>query len=193
MKQTFDEDKIKELRKAGKAARKALAPEERKEKSEAIAERLLASEEFKKAEYIMIYKALGGEVSLEALENSAEAAGKHLLYPLCISETEMIALEPSGEDSWMCGSYGITEPVREKSTEIRPEDIDLMICPCTSFDESCNRIGMGGGYYDRYLRKCSKASIVAAAFEAQKADNIPAAPWDLPMQKVFTEKSVYNR
>ena len=189
---------ISSLRKAGKAARKSLAPEARHEKSKKIVERILKSEEFAEAKIIMIYKAFGGEVELDALEdaiaaNNEYAASKRLVYPLCVSKTEMIALQPQGNDAWMSGSYGITEPVREKSVEIAPEDIDLIICPCTSFDEECNRIGMGGGYYDRYLAKCGKTKIVAVAFEAQKAENIPRAEWDRPMQKVFTEDAVYEK
>ena len=62
----------------------------------------------------------------------------------------MAALAPKGEDAWREGSYGIMEPVMEKSQMVQPEDIDLILCPCTAFDEDCNRMGMGGGYYDRY-------------------------------------------
>ncbi len=187
---------ISSLRKAGKEARKSLAPEERHEKSKKIVDRILESQEFAEANVIMIYKAFGGEVELDALEeaiakNDKYVASKSLVYPLCTSKTEMIALQPQGEDAWMSGSYGITEPVREKSVEVDPADIDLIICPCTSFDEECNRIGMGGGYYDRYLTKCGKTKIVAVAFEAQKAESIPCAEWDRPMQKVFTEDAVY--
>ena len=184
------------FRKVGKAARKALVPSVRHQKSEEIVDRILKSQEFAEAYVIMIYKAFGGEVELDALEeaiaeNDEYAASKCLVYPLCISKTEMIALQPQGNDAWMSGSYGITEPIRDKSIEVNPEDIDLVICPCTSFDEECNRIGMGGGYYDRYLTKCSKAKIVAVAFEVQKAEEIPRAEWDRPMQKVFTEDAVY--
>ena len=185
----YDPEAVKALRKEGIAARDYLSAEKRKEKSALVVERVLASEEFSEAEVVMIYKAVRGEVRLEVLELAS--TGKHLVYPLCVSRTEMIALEPQGEDAWMHGSYGITEPVREKSIEISPDDIDLVICPCTVFDEDCNRIGMGGGYYDRYLAKCSKAKIIAVAFEAQKAEQIPRAEWDRPMQKVFTEAAVY--
>ena len=182
-----------ELRKAGKAGRSALPAEERAMRSAAIVKRLISSDEFKNAEVIMIYKAIGAEVDLQALEAATKSCGKHLLYPLCISRTEMIALEPKDCDSWICGSYGISEPLREKSTEYAPEKIDLVICPCTAFDEKCNRIGMGAGYYDRFLPKCQNARIIAVAFEAQKTAFIPAMPWDQAMEKVYTETAVYEQ
>ena len=77
------------------------------------------------------------------------------------------------------------------SVEIRPEEIDLVICPCTVFDEAGGRMGMGAGFYDRYLPRCVNARIAAVAFEAQKADCVPMEAWDRPMDLVFTEKAVY--
>lgn len=193
------------LRKSRIAARDALSAEERDYLSKSIVSHILASPVFRQAKTILIYKGIRGEVRLEALEEavsagvaspSEEAVGadfaeKRLVYPLCISKTEMIALEPQGEDSWKDGYCGIREPVREKSVEIRPEEIDLVICPCTVFDEAGGRMGMGAGFYDRYLPRCTNAHIVAVAFEAQKADCVPMEPWDRPMDLVFTEKAVY--
>ncbi|MGN1414814.1 MAG: 5-formyltetrahydrofolate cyclo-ligase [Anaerovoracaceae bacterium] len=182
------------LRKSRIAARDALSADERDHLSKSIVSRILASPVFRQAKTILIYKGIRGEVRLEALEEAVHAdfAEKRLVYPLCISKTEMIALEPLGEDSWKDGYCGIREPVREKSVEIRPEEIDLVICPCTVFDEAGGRMGMGAGFYDRYLPQCTNAHIVAVAFEAQKADCIPMEPWDRPMGLVFTEKAVYG-
>ena len=83
------------------------------------------------------------------------------------------------------------EPVREFSDEIAPENIDLVICPCTVFDENGGRIGMGGGYYDRFLPKCTKASVIAVAFEVQKAEQVMMEAWDVRMDTIFTERDAY--
>ena len=181
------------LRRAKIQARDSLTPEERAEKSERIAQRIVCSEEFRGAKTVMLYRAARGEVRLDWLEKSPEARGKRLVYPLCTSETEMAALLPHGEDAWNTGRYGIEEPVPESSTVVAPEEIDLVLCPCTVFDESCNRMGMGAGFYDRFLGRCSNAHIVAAAFETQKADTVPTDTWDRPMDAVFTEETVYRR
>lgn len=182
----------RELRKEKIRARDSLSRDERAEKSERIAQRVLDSEEFKAAGTVMIYNAVRGEVSLSALISAPESAGKRLVYPLCVSKTEMVALLPSGEGAWKAGSFGIMEPAMERSEQIPPEDIDLVVCPCTAFDESGKRIGMGGGYYDRFLPKCVNAKIVAVAFECQKAERVPTDERDMPMQAVFTEEMRYN-
>ncbi|MBR4020374.1 MAG: 5-formyltetrahydrofolate cyclo-ligase, partial [Firmicutes bacterium] len=106
---------------------------------------------------------------------------------------QMAALTPKGDDAWEPGAYGIMEPVPEKSILTEPEDIDLVICPCTVFDEACNRMGMGGGYYDRYLPKCENAVVAAVAFEVQKAERVPMEPWDKAVDLVITEKRTYRK
>lgn len=180
----------KAIRKEKIKARDSYTPEERMALSEAICKNILASDEYKSAHTIMIYKAVRGEVNLSYLEDNNE--DKTLIYPLCVSTEEMIALKPHDEDSWQPGYKNIPEPVREKSDYIDPADIDLVICPCSVFDENLNRMGMGAGFYDRFLPKCANATIVAAAFETQKYNPIPVDPWDKPMNAVFTELKKYN-
>ena len=190
------EDTVKEqrraLRKSRIALRQALSPEENAEKSAAIIEKIIASDEYRNAQKILIYSAIRGEVSLDGLKEYAERDGKTLAYPLVLSAKEMTALVPKTEDDWTEGFHGIKEPKKETCPELRPEELDLVICPCTAFDEELGRMGMGAGYYDRYLELCVNAKIVAVAFECQKADSVMRQEWDKPMQKVFTEEKVYE-
>ena len=180
----------KRIRKEKKQARAALSPEERAEKSAQAVERLAASEAFRNAKTVMIYDHVGGELSLDSLLTHPASTGKRFCYPLVLSKTEMIAMIPG---AWQSGAYGIREPVREASEEVPPEDIDLVVCPGTAFDSACNRMGMGGGYYDRYLPRCVKARIVMAAFQVQKVDSLPVDEWDQPVVQVFTEDAVYQK
>ncbi len=187
------EDIRKLLRKEKIHARDSLDQKQREEMSSRIAERILDSKEFRAAKTILIYRATRGEVRLNDLEEPALAAGKRLAFPLCVSDSDMIALIPGGADSWNTGYFGIEEPIREKSVEVSPEEFDMVICPCTVFDENCNRMGMGAGFYDRYLAHCREdACIAAAAFEVQKTEAVPADEWDKPMCMVFTEDWVYR-
>ena len=180
----------KALRAEKKQARSSLSPEERAEKSARAVERLAASEAFRAAETVMIYDHVGGELSLDSLLTHPAAAGKRFCSPLVLSKTEMIAMVPG---AWQLGAYGIREPVRELSEEVPPEALDLVVCPGTAFDPACNRMGMGGGYYDRYLPRCVNARIVMAAFEVQKVPALPVDPWDRPVELVFTEAETYAR
>ncbi|MCM1148526.1 MAG: 5-formyltetrahydrofolate cyclo-ligase [Butyricicoccus sp.] len=181
------------LRKEKIQARDSLSPEARVEKSGQIVQRIIHSREFQNSKTVMLYRAARAEVSLNGLEKSPEALEKRLVYPRCVSKTEMAALLPRGEASWETGYASIEEPIPEKSEAIAPEEIDLVLCPCTVFDEGCNRMGMGAGFYDRFLERCPNARIIAVAFEAQKTDTVPSEPWDRPMDAVFTEDAAYRR
>lgn len=173
----------KSIRRRGIRARDALSPGARAELSKRTAERIAASSEFQNAHTVMIYRAVRGELDLSGLVHLAP--GKRYVYPLCLDAGEMVALAP-GEGAWQKGAYGIEEPVRALSEEVPPEEIDMVICPCTAFDGAGRRMGMGAGYYDRYLPKCRRAIIAAVAFDEQRAASVPVHDWDIPMQMVFT-------
>lgn len=175
------------LRREKIQARETLQPEVRRDFSAAIVQRLALLPEYRAAETVMLYRAVKGEVSLEGL------SGKRFVWPLCIGEGEMIALLPEDESAWQKGYCGIPEPIRRRSREIAPAEIDLVICPCTVFDPACRRMGMGKGFYDRFLPRCERARFVAVAFEAQKVELLSANPWDVPMDAVVTEKTIYRR
>lgn len=176
----------KSIRKRGIRARDALSPDEREELSRRAVERIAASNEFQNARTVMIYRAVRGELDLSSLVHLAP--DKRYVYPLCLNTGEMVALLP-GEDAWQKGAYGIEEPVRALSEVVQPEEIDMVICPCTAFDGAGRRMGMGAGYYDRYLPKCRRAVIVAVAFDEQRAASVPVHDWDIPMQMVFTPRA----
>ncbi|MCQ2405926.1 MAG: 5-formyltetrahydrofolate cyclo-ligase [Oscillospiraceae bacterium] len=163
------------------------------DKSAEIANKILSSEEFERADTIMLYRAFRNEVDLSYIVLDPRAFGKRFVYPLCVAPGEMIALLPKHSDAWKSGYQGIVEPVREYSFEINPDEIDMIVCPCAAFDTDGRRLGMGGGFYDRFLAKCPHAVKVAAAYEIQKVTAVPVKGFDYPMDIVFTEAEEYRR
>ncbi len=182
----------KVLRKEKMEARNKLATVQRTELSQIISNKIINSNAFQNAQTIMLYRAVRSEVSLALVEDTAKELGKRVVFPLCLNETEMSAYAPNHDFAWKKGRFGILEPIAEDSMMVSPDGIDLIICPCTAFDEALGRMGMGAGYYDRYLKKCTNACICAAAFEVQKAAHIPMEPWDMRMHYIFTEEKIYK-
>lgn len=177
-----------EIRKEFRQKRRRLTANDVSSLSEKIAERLIASEDFKRAKTVMLYKSVDNEVSLEGVLDSPLAENKIFAFPVCVSKTEIKAYIPK---EWRKGAFGIIEPDPSVSIEVPPEDIDLIILPGVAFCEDGRRLGMGGGYYDRFLPKCKNARTVMIAFECQKADELPCDGFDKKVDMVLTEKAVY--
>ncbi|HWQ97699.1 MAG TPA: 5-formyltetrahydrofolate cyclo-ligase [Clostridia bacterium] len=171
--------------------RDAMSESQRTASSREIVQRIVESDLFLHAKTVMSYRAMKSEVDLNELDEHAKRMGKRIVYPRCISATEMIALYPVSDEDWQRSGFGILEPSLDTAIQVDPAEIDLMLCPCTAFDEAGNRIGMGGGYFDRYLPLCTNATVAAVAFELQKARSIQPEPHDRRMDLVFTDSMTY--
>ena len=178
-------------RKAGIAARRALSDTERTSSNAALCARIMALDCFKRAENILLYAAFGGEADLSTLAVEAARQGKTLAYPVCGEGFSLTAAVP-GPDGWEMGAYGIRTPVLERAALIRPEALDLVLVPCTAFDAACRRVGMGKGYYDRYLPRCRNAVALGVAFEAQRVPEAAADEQDRRLDGFVTERKVYR-
>ncbi len=179
----------KALRRRMIAARDALTAAERAERSARIVERILTLPAFRRAETVMLYRAVRGEVDRAALTADPRAAGKRFVYPLC-TENGLLSLCPL-RGRWRPGPFGIPEPDPADAEVVPPEEIDLVICPCTAFDNEHRRLGMGGGYYDRFLPLCTRAVTIAAAFEVQRLPRVPTDGLDQGVDLAVTEDAVY--
>lgn len=177
-------------RKAGIAARRALSDTERTRSNAALCARIMALDCFKKAENILLYAAFGGEADLSALAVEAARQGKTLAYPVCGEGFSLTAAVPE-PDGWEVGTYGIRTPILSRSAVLPPDKLDLVLVPCTAFDAVCHRVGMGKGYYDRYLPRCTRAVKLGVAFEAQQVDAAAVDAYDEKLDGFVTEGGLY--
>ena len=177
-------------RKVGIAARRALSEAERTKANAALCARIAALDCFQKAQNILLYAAFGGEADLTALAEEAAKQGKTLAYPVCGEGFSLTAAVP-GPDGWEIGTYGIRTPILSRSTVLPPEQLDLVLVPCTAFDADCRRVGMGKGYYDRYLPRCTQAVKIGVAFEAQRVDKAAVDAHDEKLDGFVTEGGIY--
>lgn len=182
------------LRREGMARRRGLTAGQRQEKSAAIAERLIHAELFRQAESVFCYISMENEVHTEAVLEAALAAGKAVSIPYVLDKAKglMCAAQLQDMADLVAGEYNIPTLPPEKVVPVEPAAIDLVIVPGSAFDRAGHRIGMGGGYYDRFLGQTARAVRAAVAYECQLFDNIAADEHDQPMDYIFTEKTVYE-
>ena len=187
----------KEMRKKMLSLRDSLSEKERREKSREIAKRLFTLEEFQKAEVVLSYQSFRSEVETTEMNQKIRESGKSLYLPKTYADRKEMAFYRVYSDADLIPGYqGILEPQEkepftEKLVSLKPEKV-LMLMPGAAFDDKGNRIGYGGGYYDRYLESHPQLHTLALAFDMQVLFEVPAEEQDIKPQLLVTETNIYQ-
>ena len=168
-------------------ARRKLSNAEREAYSHTICQILEALESVLRAETIFSYMATWDEVDLSEIHKWAASRGKQICFPITYPHGHMEAAVPNMPDAFVKGKFDILSPDPDRSRIILPEEIDVVLVPCVGFDEAGMRLGHGGGYYDRYLPRCPRATKILVAFEAQRLDVVCVGENDVAMDFIVTE------
>ena len=186
----------KRLREKLLKTRDAIPPELKSAKESAIEDRLFSQDVFKKAQSILMYVSFRSEVDTRKYLDDIIQLGKKLVLPLVDTRHKVLKLyEVINLDELTPGYMGILEPEILKNRRCSLKNIDLVIIPGTGFDHKGNRLGYGGGYYDKLLcmesRELSEVehiTTVALAFEEQIGNEIPSEPHDIKVDMIVTDK-----
>ncbi len=131
------------------------------------------------------------EVDTAAIVLRSWRAKKRIFAPVIGLQGIMTFRELLPKSPLMQNSFGLWEPSTGK--EISPKKIDTVITPLVAFDDQLNRIGMGGGYFDRcfaflkHRQNWRRPKLIGIAFACQKAEKIVPNPWDIPLYRVITD------
>ncbi len=190
----MNEDDIKaKLRREILARRDALPQEDRRSRSASIAGALFALPEYRAAGTVLFYVSFRSEVSTRRMIEQAVSHGKKVLAPKVDRrrrELRLFEIKDLSADL-EAGYMNIYEPVEKRTREASPEEPDLVVMPGVGFDEKGNRLGYGGGYYDRLAMKLrSGIRLVALAFEEQMVDEVPSLSHDRKVDMIITETRV---
>lgn len=184
-----DKRKVREI---ALGLRAALTKEERELKSQKILSFISKVSEFQEAKTIMSFLNFRDEVDTTALAENVLKSGKRLILPRCAPHGVLIPVEISDLNADIePGKWGIREPKKESLVLANPEEIDLIIIPGAAFDRKGDRLGYGGGYYDRFLNRLRPAALkIALAFACQILPEIPIDPYDLRVDALVTEEGI---
>ena len=175
------------VRLAYKQKRAALALTDWQRWAKELEEAVLAYPQYQAAHTLMAYLAMPKEANLDGVIERALADGKAVYVPVCTSKTEMIAVRLRSMSDLDRGVLHIRQPKRPVDT-IEPEDLELVLVPGRCVDLKGGRMGMGNGYYDRFLKRVRPGHFVATAWSMQVSDTpIPMDDHDRPMEGILTE------
>lgn len=184
-----------ELRKRLVCRRDQLSPAEIEHKSSLIASRLFTMEAYDKAATVMFFLSFGSEVNTRHMVEETIKRGKRVLAPKTFpEERELIPAQILDWDKdLVSGAYGIPEPGPRCIYPVNPYLVEMLIVPGVAFDKKGNRIGYGGGYYDRFFTLLNPDTpLVALAYELQIIPNVPVDPWDRQVDYIVTEKQIIS-
>jgi 5-formyltetrahydrofolate cyclo-ligase len=184
------------LRRQLRVARRQIGCAERRAAAAALVRRLVVLPAFQRALRVAAYWPADGEIDpLPALAR-AHAMGKACYLPvLCPLRDGHLHFAPWRPGATLARNrYGIPEPVCPRRTWLAPRMLDLVLLPLVGFDATGNRLGMGGGYYDRsfafVLRHAwRRPRLIGVAFDRQRVSALPGRPWDVPLDGVLTPQA----
>ena len=186
---------FKDLRKKLRTARRALSALEREEKSLAIFRYLSEYPPFQRAKSLAIYWATDEEVATSSTIDYANRNGKSIYLPIVNKVRHPKGMYfhryIRGETVLELNSFGIAEPRQHPQAYASSENLDVILVPLVGFNQNLDRIGMGGGHYDRSLSKLNNRStrFIGLAFACQKAEFEPM-PHDVRLHAIITEEGI---
>jgi 5-formyltetrahydrofolate cyclo-ligase len=181
-------DEKKELRKIVLKERKKLNKDAVNSLSDKIISYLIKMKEFKQSETIMVYLSFKQEVDTFNLIDKMQALGKKVV--ITYTDKNENVLIPCKlidlEDSLEKNPFGYLEPKEDSIEKVNSSEIDLIITPGLAFDKKGNRVGYGGGYYDKLLKSAPQATKIAVSYDFQIFSEVPNEKFDIPVDYIVT-------
>ncbi len=188
-----------ELRRSLRARRARLTPEEQQDAAARLAREVAATRVFQTSRRIACYFPNDGEIDPTPLMQIIWSRRKVCYLPVLsrLSHDRLWFAPVWPDTAFAPNKFGIPEPVAPLRSLVRATQLDLILAPLVGFDTQGNRLGMGGGYYDRSLaflrgrRHWRKPRLLGIAHECQRVDKLIANPWDIPLDGVITDRGTY--
>ncbi|MEE8118845.1 MAG: 5-formyltetrahydrofolate cyclo-ligase [Gammaproteobacteria bacterium] len=187
------------LRRAVRAQRLSLDSVARSDAATALCSNLVQSAWYRRSKRIASYIAVHGEIDLAPFIKQALQDGKTICLPRLLPYHD----RPLGFASYdphqqlILNRFGIPEPGRTAHL-LNSRFLDVVLAPLVAFDETGNRLGMGGGYYDRafaYRRHRSgtcRPRLIGVAYDFQRFQLLPSHSWDVPLHAVYTDSLIFE-
>jgi 5-formyltetrahydrofolate cyclo-ligase len=145
------------------------------------------------ADSVVLYSPTGKEVGTEEIRDHSLKKGKRLFYPRLGNNERLDLVQVESVQELRRGRYGILEPVGGRLMTDKDQEHLVVFVPGVAFDVQGNRLGKGGGWYDRVLERLGdKVSIIGLAYEFQLVEELPVERWDRKMHHVITEERIVD-
>ena len=178
-----------QLRQQIRKTRANLTALQQQQAEDSITQQALALIEERNAQHIALYLSFDGEISTEKLIKTLWAQGKQVYLPVLhpFNPNHLLFLRYLPDTPMLKNKFGIWEPKLNVQSVLPLEELDILFTPLVAFDKQGNRLGMGGGGYDRTLQHWQKSSFipVGLAHQCQQVEQLPTEAWDVPLHQIL--------
>lgn len=190
----------KQIRKKMQERRNSLNDTMRCQLAKQFTQHLFQTRLFKTSNKIACYLPFNGEMDLQFVIQQIWKMNKTCYLPVLnkLNQRQLLFSRFDANTQLKKNKFGIHEPVVSPRNAVNAHNLDLILMPLVAFDQSGNRLGMGGGFYDRTLAFLTqrtiwlKPKIVGVAYEFQQVNSIKNDAWDIPLNAVMTEIKQYE-
>ena len=178
-----------QLRQQIRKTRANLTALQQQQAEDSITQQALALIEERNAQHIALYVSFDGEISTEKLIKTLWAQDKHVYLPVLhpFNPNHLLFLRYLPDTPMLKNKFGIWEPKLNVQNVLPLDELDILFTPLVAFDKQGNRLGMGGGFYDRTLQNWQNSSFipVGLAHQCQQVEQLPTEAWDVPLHQIL--------
>ncbi|WP_105169199.1 5-formyltetrahydrofolate cyclo-ligase [Pseudoalteromonas sp. T1lg23B] len=188
-----------QIRKSIRNARKSLSNFEQEQAAKKININFFQHKKLPKNARIGLYLSNDGELDTSLLIQSLIKENHHVFLPIIhpFNGTTLLFQRYEKNSPMTLNRYAILEPQLNCSHICPLYELDYLLMPLVAFDKEGNRLGMGGGYYDKtlaryYREQMQKPELIGLAHDCQQVDKLPIQAWDVPLQQIITPSKFYQ-
>ena len=178
-----------QLRQQIRKTRANLTALQQQQAEDSITQQALALIEERNAQHIALYVSFDGEISTDKLIKTLWAQDKYVYLPVLhpFNPNHLLFLRYLPETPMLKNKFGICEPKLNVQNVLPLKELDILFTPLVAFDKQGNRLGMGGGFYDRTLQNWRNSSFipVGLAHQCQQVEQLPTEVWDVPLHQIL--------
>ena len=186
-----------QLRKLIRQRRQQLSPEQQQQAANDLVSQALALPALSYSQHIALYLANDSELDTFPLIQTLWQQGKQVYLPVLhpFSAGYLLFVQYQQDTLLYPNKFGIPEPL-PACHRLRPvNQLDIIFTPLVAFDAAGNRLGMGGGFYDRTLAQLapdSHCQVIGLAHNCQQVETVPTEAWDIPLKQIITPDHCFN-
>ncbi|HIG8616974.1 TPA: 5-formyltetrahydrofolate cyclo-ligase [Klebsiella michiganensis] len=179
-----------QIRQQIRQRRRALTPEQQTQFALQAADRMMAYPPVLLAQTVAVFLSFDGELDTRPLIDQLWRAGKRVYLPVLhpFSPGNLLFLHYHPSSDLVVNRLNIREPKLDVRDVLPLSQLDVLVTPLVAFDAAGQRLGMGGGFYDRTLQNWRQHRLqpVGYAHDCQQVDALPTEQWDIPLPAVIT-------